>query len=155
PLHISTKVTTKGIRARLYSAGSARPRAITTHVRQNITDPANSRFVLASHLLAEPRLQPYIHDVTLKIRHCGKVYEFLVFFKRHKRLPLNLSVQNLGGRDVQGDILLVACGKRVSVRNLCSGLEDRAADKAIRRLTEALDPIGSRRRFPARISFCP
>ncbi|KAH7873336.1 uncharacterized protein C8R40DRAFT_1001392, partial [Lentinula edodes] len=94
------------IRARLYPAGSVRPRAITTHVRQNMTDPANSRFVLASHLLSEPRLQPYIHDISLKIRHCGKVFNFLVFFKRHKRLPLNLSVQNLGGRAVHGDILL-------------------------------------------------
>ncbi|KAJ3808658.1 hypothetical protein F5876DRAFT_45554, partial [Lentinula aff. lateritia] len=123
---------TKGIHVQLYSTGLARPRAITTHVQQNTTDPANSCFVLASHLLAEPRLQPYIHNITLKICHCGKVYEFLVFFKRHKKLPLNLSVQDLGGRDVQGDILLVACGKRVSVWNLCSGLEDKAANKAIK-----------------------
>lgn len=34
---------------------------------------------------------------------------------------------------MEGDVLLVACGSKVSVRNLRSGLEDRAADRAMKR----------------------
>ncbi|KAJ3805514.1 hypothetical protein F5876DRAFT_69730 [Lentinula aff. lateritia] len=146
-------VTIKGIRARIYSASSATPRAITAHVRQNARQPANTRFVLASSLLSGPRRQSYVHDITLKIRYRGIVFKFLVFFKRHKMLPLNLSIHNLGGRDMKGDFLLVACGTKVSIRNLRSGLEVRAADEAVIRLTEAMDPIASRRTFPSAISF--
>ncbi|KAJ3797288.1 hypothetical protein GGU11DRAFT_683979 [Lentinula aff. detonsa] len=147
------QVSIKGIRARLYSTHSSVPRAITVHVQQDSRQPANSRFVLASHHLSNPQLQSHVHDIVLTVRYRGVVFNFLVFFKRHKFLPLNRSIQNLGGREVHGDVLLVACGIRVSVRNLRSGLEDRAADRAIRLLTEALDPMGTRHSFPETISF--
>ncbi|KAJ3897941.1 hypothetical protein F5879DRAFT_813304, partial [Lentinula edodes] len=133
----------KGIRARIYSASSATPRAITAHVRQNARQPANTRFVLASSLLSGPRRQSYMHDITLKIQYRGIVFKFLVFFKRHKMLPLNLSIHNLGGRDMKGDFLLVACGTKVSIRNLHSGLEVRAADEAVIRYVNSRWPASS------------
>lgn len=34
---------------------------------------------------------------------------------------------------MEGDVLLVACGKKVTVRNMRSGIEDRVADLAIQR----------------------
>lgn len=34
---------------------------------------------------------------------------------------------------MEGDVLLVACGKNVTVRNMRSGIEDRVADLAIQR----------------------
>ncbi|KAJ3805452.1 hypothetical protein F5876DRAFT_69781 [Lentinula aff. lateritia] len=150
---ISDKHTiVKGIRARMYRAHSASPKVVTAHFRENARQPTRDRFDFAGDLLSNPRLQPYIHDVALSIRYGGKSFKFLVFFKRHKLLPPNQSVQNLGGGLVDGDVLLVACGKRVSIRNLRSGLEDRAADKAVRRFSQILDPR-IRSRLPSAISF--
>ncbi|KAJ3806106.1 hypothetical protein EV368DRAFT_48836, partial [Lentinula lateritia] len=143
----------KGIRARLYPAHSISPKAITAHFKEDTQQPNINRFVFAGDLLSKPRLQPYIHDVILTIRYCGKSFKFLVFFKKHKLLPPNETVRNLQGECMNGDVLVVACGKRVSIRNLRSGLEDRAADRAIKRLTQALHPIDTRRRFPSAISF--
>ncbi|KAJ3766487.1 hypothetical protein FB446DRAFT_653722, partial [Lentinula raphanica] len=124
---------TKTIRARLYSTNLNLPKAVTARVRHNTRRPANDRFVYASHLLSGQRTQPYVHDAVVKIRYEGRIFTFLVFFKRHKLLPVNVSIQNIGGRIMRGDVLLVACGTKVSVRNLRSGLEDRAADRAIQR----------------------
>ncbi|KAJ3754123.1 hypothetical protein EV360DRAFT_52215, partial [Lentinula raphanica] len=124
---------TKTIRARLYSTKLNLPNAVIARVRHNTRQPANDRFVYASNLLSGQRLQPYIHDVVIRIRYGGRIFTFLVFFKRHKRLPVNLSIQNICGRTMRGDVLLVAYGTKVSVRNLRSGLEDRAADIAIQR----------------------
>ncbi|KAH7871144.1 hypothetical protein F5051DRAFT_447626 [Lentinula edodes] len=143
----------KGIRARLYPANSVSPKAIKAQFREDARQPSIDRFVFAGDLLSEPRIQPYIHDIALTVRYCGKSFTFLVFFKRHKLLPPNQSIQNLQGGHMRGDVLVVACGKRVPIRNLRSGLEDRAADRAIKRLTEALNPIETRRRFPSTISF--
>ncbi|KAJ3915357.1 hypothetical protein F5877DRAFT_81915 [Lentinula edodes] len=143
----------KGIRARLYPAHAVSPKAVTAHFREDARQPNINRFVFAKDLLSEPRLQPYVHDVVLTIRFRGKSFRFLVFFKRHKLLPPNRTIQSLQGGHMNGDVLVVACGKRAPIRNLRSGLEDRAADRAIRRLTEALHPIDTRRRFPSTISF--
>lgn len=69
---------------------------------------------------------------------------------------------------MEGDVLLVACGTKVSVRNLRSGMETRAADIAIKRhvsysfnydtldlmscrLSDVL-VIRERRRFPSAIT---
>ncbi|KAJ3847691.1 hypothetical protein EV368DRAFT_68897 [Lentinula lateritia] len=155
--HVATCIpdrhtTVKSIRARLYSTHSPSPKPVTARYRENRGRPKD-RFVFAADILSNPRRQPYIHDITLSIHYRGTLYKFLVFFKKHKMLPPNQSIQNLGGRHIDGDVLLVACGKRVSIRNLRSGLEDRVADIAIRRLSESLDPIRIRRRFPASISF--
>ncbi|KAF9065528.1 hypothetical protein BDP27DRAFT_1180507, partial [Rhodocollybia butyracea] len=91
------------------------------------------RFVLASDLLSNHQLQPYIHDLMLTIYYEGVLHKFKVFFKRHKYLAVNQSIQHLGGGRMEGNVLLVACGAKVSVRNLRSGMEDQAADRAMKR----------------------
>ncbi|KAJ3715648.1 hypothetical protein C8R42DRAFT_645553 [Lentinula raphanica] len=156
--HIASSVSerhtiTKSIRARLYSANLTQPKAVTARVRHNTRRPAKDRFVYASLLLSGQRTQPYLHDTVVTIQYGGRVFTFLVFFKRHKRLPVNVPIQNIGGKVMRGDVLLVACGTKVSIRNLQSGLEDKAADRAVKRLSEQLDPIANRRYFRSKYSF--
>ncbi|KAE9384559.1 hypothetical protein BT96DRAFT_1007957 [Gymnopus androsaceus JB14] len=126
------KTTVKGIKARFYPADSALPRTESAYYRANLPR-ISDRFVLASDLLSNPQLQSYIHDMTVTIRYRRILYKFRVFFKRHKYLPINRSIQSLGGGRMEGDVLLVACGAKVSVRNLKSGLETRVADRAMKR----------------------
>ena len=40
---------------------------------------------------------------------------------------------------MDGDILLVACGKKVNIRNLRNGTETKAADEAVRRYSSLAD----------------
>ncbi|KAJ3928020.1 MAG: hypothetical protein NXY57DRAFT_902848, partial [Lentinula lateritia] len=143
----------KRLRARLYPANSVHPKAVVAHFRENPGQPTKDRFIFAGNLLSGPRLQPYIHDIVLTIRYRGTLFKFLVFFKRHKLLPPNRCIQNLQGGHIDGDLLLVSCGKKVPIRNLRNRLEVRAADRAIKRLAEALDPIRTRHQFPSTLSF--
>ncbi|KAJ3765864.1 hypothetical protein FB446DRAFT_794636 [Lentinula raphanica] len=156
--HIASSVSerhtiTKKIRARLYPANLTVPKAVMARVRHNTQRPADDRFVYASPLLSGQRIQPYIHDTVVKIRYGERNFTFLVFFKRHRRLPVNTTIQNIGGKAIHGDVLLVACGTNVSIRNLQSGIEDRAADRAVKRLTEKLNPIVNRRHFRPMYTF--
>lgn len=124
----------KPFRARLYPVHGASPKAVFAHYRENLPRPAcGTRFVLASDLMSNPQTQPYTHDLVLTTRYQRTVYKFRVFFKRHKLLPVNQSIQSMGGGRIEGDLLVVACGRKVSVRNLRSGKEDRAADRAVKR----------------------
>ncbi|KAJ3752069.1 hypothetical protein FB446DRAFT_605450, partial [Lentinula raphanica] len=121
----------KGIYARLYPAQGHYPRPVLARYRENHPARGN-RFVLASDTLAGPNIQSYIHDTILNIHHRRRLYRFRVFFKRHVRLPVNQSIQRLSGIRMEGDVLLVACGRQVTVRNLRSA-EGRIADKAMRK----------------------
>lgn len=89
--------------------------------------------MLASEILSGSKLQSYIHDILVTITYRGRLYKFQVFFKRHQYLPNNQTIHNLCGGVMEGDVLLVACGKKVTVRNMRSGIEDRVADLAIQR----------------------
>jgi hypothetical protein len=88
---------------------------------------------LASGLLSDPRKQPYIHDIAVSIFYRRKEYKFLIFFKRHKLLPINQSIRQLANVDFEGDLVVVAMGNKVGVRNLRGGDEGRAATHAVQR----------------------
>ncbi|KAJ3852051.1 hypothetical protein EV368DRAFT_41834, partial [Lentinula lateritia] len=137
----------------LYPTNSVHPKAIIAHFRENPGQPTKDCFIFAGDLLSGPRLQPYIHDIVVTVRHRGTSFKYLVFFKRHKLLPPNQCIQNLQGGHIDGDLLLVSCGKKVPIRNLRNRLEVQAADRAIKRLAEALDPIRTGRQFPSTLSF--
>lgn len=158
----------KPIRARLYPAHGASPKTVFAHYQANLPRPSGGRFVLASDLMSDHQMQPYIHDLVLTINCRRTVYKFRVFFKRHKLLPPNQSIHTMGGGRMEGDVLLVACGRKVSVRNLRSGIEDRVADRAVKRhvfrlrtswfiwlsairLSDIL-AIRNRRRFPSAVT---
>ncbi|KAJ3866967.1 hypothetical protein EV359DRAFT_35492, partial [Lentinula novae-zelandiae] len=143
----------KHLRAQLYPANSVHPKAIVARFRENPEQPTKDCFIFAGNLLLGPRFQPYIHDIALTIHYRGKFFKFLVFFKRHKLLPPDQCIQNLQGGHIDGNLLLVSCGKKVLIRNLRNRLEVRAADRAIKRLAEALNPIRTWRQFPSTLSF--
>ena len=88
---------------------------------------------MAADELREPQLQPYVHDIVVSVTYRRKVYKFRAFFKRHTRLPINQAIQNLAGVNLEGDVLVVACGKKVEVRNLRGRDERRALDIAMHR----------------------
>ncbi|THU83948.1 hypothetical protein K435DRAFT_688532, partial [Dendrothele bispora CBS 962.96] len=119
------------VRGRLYPADSYNARGVPVWYHEN--QAKTERHVLAWHQLNDPRLQPYVHDIIVTTVYRRKSYKFRVFLKRHKNLPLSLSIRQLADVDVGGDIMLVACGKKVDIRNMCGRAETRAADQAVRR----------------------
>lgn len=70
-------------------------------------------------MLDEPILQPYIHDVAIKLCEGRSSHTFRIFFKRHRYLPINRSVS----REWRGDLAVVRVGKKNpdSIVNLRSG----------------------------------
>lgn len=83
--------------------------------------------------LSDPKRQPYVHDSIVSVRYRRKSYTFRIFYKRHKLLPINQGLSQLAGVEMEGDVLVVMCGKRVGVRNICNALEMRAAEHAVQR----------------------
>ncbi|THV00403.1 hypothetical protein K435DRAFT_854751 [Dendrothele bispora CBS 962.96] len=138
----------KRIRARLYPADRQVPLSVSSYYRGDPTQ----RYVLALDTLSGAKTQPYVHDVVVSVTYRRKAYKFRVFFKRHKLLPINQAVRQLAGIDVEGDVLVVAVGKKVNIRNLRGREENRAADLALRRLMQRLTPLRTRPTFPAKMT---
>ncbi|KAJ3779030.1 hypothetical protein FB446DRAFT_630835, partial [Lentinula raphanica] len=148
----------KGIRARLYPAQGPSPQSTVAYYKENRPRygrrrPFQNRFVFASDLLSDARLQPFVHDVVVSVQFGGQTRKFRVFFKRHVRLPLNQTLQNIGVHGFEGDVLVVAFGKQAPARNLRGWMENRAADEAIKKLATKIGPVRNRSHFPRAVSF--
>ncbi|KAJ3847059.1 hypothetical protein EV368DRAFT_51853, partial [Lentinula lateritia] len=143
----------RSVRARIYRANDSNSAPIRVFYHEDSFRLERGRFVLASTELPHPQTQPYIHDSIVKVVHRGKQYKFRVFYKRHKLLPTNQAILQLAGAPMDGDVLVVACGTKVGIRNFGSRLEIRAADKAVKRFAQHIAPFRTRRTFPASVSL--
>jgi hypothetical protein len=62
-------------------------------------------------MLADNRIQPYIHDGVVTVVYRNKSSRFHIFVKNHRRLRLNLIVEQWNiGRSWKGDILVMRKG---------------------------------------------
>lgn len=78
------------IRARLYSSTKRGPIQVAVPTRCNFpAREAGPRFPYAESVLADSKIQPYVHDCMVIIREGKWTYRFRVFFKRHCRLRKN------------------------------------------------------------------
>ncbi|KAJ3736234.1 hypothetical protein DFJ43DRAFT_990276, partial [Lentinula guzmanii] len=139
----------RAVRARVFRANEITSRWVQVHYAEAPRSPQHNRYVMASTNLMGARLQPYIHDCVVKIGHRRRQFTFRIFYKRHKFLPVNQAIQALAGVAIEGDVLIVACGKKVAVRNMQNRLEARAAEQAVKRFAQGLGPFRTRRSFPA------
>ncbi len=118
------------MRARIYRADDLEAQPIQVFYREDPRRPHRGRYILAADELSHPKTQSYVHDSIVTIQYRRKTHTFRVFYKRHKLLPINRALQGL---EMEGDILVVACGKKVGVRNMRGKVEERAAEQAVRR----------------------
>lgn len=118
--------------ARLYPANAPKPSYINVAAHTDPRRPELKRFVVVDGQLTGHRIQAYTHDVESTIRRNGKTYTFRIFFKRHRKLPVNRSLGALREAGVRGDILVVACGPRVGVRGM-GGKEGKVADYLVKK----------------------
>ncbi|KAF9064072.1 hypothetical protein BDP27DRAFT_1230994, partial [Rhodocollybia butyracea] len=139
----------RSVRGRIYRANGQTAETIQVYYREDTLYPERGRYVLAADELMGTKQQPYVHDSVITIEHRRKKYTFRIFYKHHKLLPINQPIQALGGVAMEGDVLVVACGKKVAVRNFQNSREIRAAENAVRRFVQRLSPFRDRRSFPA------
>lgn len=73
-------------------------------------------------VLSGAEVQPYIHDINVKVQHESRIHLFTVFCKNHCALPVNPAVRNIRD-DWKGDILVMRRGQKTPYRyvNLQSG----------------------------------
>jgi hypothetical protein len=64
------------------------------------------RYPFVENVMAHAKLQPYVHDIRIAVREGDKYHHFVVFFKRHHRLPVNLAVPGLTFQ-LRGDIVVL------------------------------------------------
>jgi hypothetical protein len=58
-------------------------------------------------------MQSYIHDCLIRVHEGKHVYNFRVFFKRHRRLHINQSIRRLSDdHTFRGDALVMRAGAR-------------------------------------------
>lgn len=111
--------------------GRNRPHPKYITARSDPRRPELKRYILVEGELTGQRTQPYTHCVEVTIRNNGKIYHFIVFFKRHVSLPVNTSTRELAEAGIRGDVLVVACGPRVGARGI-GRRETAVADKVVR-----------------------
>jgi hypothetical protein len=116
---ISNSKENISLRCRVYSTVSPIPRNFTVPTRCSLEDPKGIRYPCVEGLLDHAKVQPYVHDVYVRVKH-GRVATttFRVFFKRHAYLPDN---HFLG---MQGDVALM----KVAARHLTSVVNMRGSD---------------------------
>ncbi|KAJ6476782.1 hypothetical protein C8R47DRAFT_1075638 [Mycena vitilis] len=108
------------LRARLYSTTTASPPFASVLTRTS-ANPYLPRFPCVEGVMDPSGVQPHVHDVTVRLRHGRAVSRFRIFFKRHRKLPFNATL------DLQGDVVVM----RVAVANAQSVVNLRAADRAL------------------------
>ncbi len=86
------------------------------------------RFPLAEGHFADAIVQPYIHNCSVIVLEKSQVHNFMVFFKNHRRLPINRSLRALQCEDaLRGDVLVM----RSASRNLASVVNMRGRDSVL------------------------
>lgn len=123
----------RSVRARIYRANQLLGQPTQVFYREDPRHLQSGRYLLVADQLSDARMQPYVHDSIVTTNHRGKRYVFRIFYKRHKLLPMNQALQQLAGVQMEGDVLVVAVGKKVSIRNIHSSLEMRAAERAVQK----------------------
>jgi hypothetical protein len=74
--------------------------------------PVTYRYPYIESLLQDAALQPYVHDCLVQLRNGNRVHHFIVFFKRHCRLGVNLSLPFLlsDSAGFRGDAVVMRVG---------------------------------------------
>ncbi|KAE9382938.1 hypothetical protein BT96DRAFT_1009845 [Gymnopus androsaceus JB14] len=152
PLLPSRTMVARSVRARIYRTCQPSGEPTQVFYREDPHQPQRGRYLLAADQLSDPRMQPYVHDSIVTIFYRGKKYVFRVFYKRHKFLPINQALQNLAGVLMEGDVLVVAMGSKVGIRNIRDNLEMRVAERAVQKFAQKLAPFRNRRTFPSSIT---
>ncbi|THH19567.1 hypothetical protein EUX98_g8746 [Antrodiella citrinella] len=120
------------INGRLYAAEQPRPRNVGVPTRCT----PSLRYPCPESVLDGSRLQPYVHDCTARVKDGRHVYDFVVFFKNHRYLPLSTSLRSLTNAAVRGDIVIMRLGTHGRVVNLRQR-DSALADFVITRFLEA------------------
>ncbi|KAG6864183.1 hypothetical protein C0991_011758 [Blastosporella zonata] len=105
------------LKSRLYAARACSPRNTPIHVRWGEA-PYDARYPSVEGVLDDILLQSHVHDFFLSTTIKCRRSLFRVFFKRHKHLPYNASL------DIQGDLVVM----RVASRNRDSFVNLRSTD---------------------------
>ena len=76
------------------------------------------RFPFAESVLADGKIQPFVHDCIVTVYEGRQIHRFRVFFKRHQKLPANRCLPD--GISVRGDIVAMRVGAldQLSVVNM-------------------------------------
>ncbi|KAJ3744548.1 hypothetical protein EV360DRAFT_90165 [Lentinula raphanica] len=153
PCPRSKTVIKKSIRALMFPADGLTSEKISVFYREDPVRLKGQRYVDADEELTGDTIDSKVHDLIVSITHRRKKYKFRVFFRRHDDLPVNQSILNWANEDMEGDVLVVACGKVVDVRNMRGRLEEKVAKIAVRRLAHRLAPtLRTADDFPPSIS---
>jgi hypothetical protein len=107
------------IRSRLYSSLRIKPALVQVPTR--CIRPARQggpRFPFAESVLFDGKIQPHVHDCIVQVCEEGQIHYFRVFFRRHRRLPVNRSLSR--ATPFRGDIVIMRVGAldKLSVINM-------------------------------------
>ncbi|KAJ3970629.1 hypothetical protein EV361DRAFT_848294 [Lentinula raphanica] len=148
-----SQTVSRSVRARIYRTNSLHSEATQVFYREDPRHPEKGRSVVADAELADHKTQPYVHDCVVTTIYQEKRYKFRIFFKHHVWLPINQAILQLAEVEMEGDCLVVACGTKVGVRNLCGNLEIEAAEQAVRRFAQHVAPFRPRHSFPSQLNL--
>lgn len=123
----------RSVRAQHYKTNEQHPVPAQVLYCEDHRQPEKGRYLLAADQLSDAKRQPYVHDCTVTTTFRRRRYAFRIFYKRHKHLPLNQAVHTVANVAMEGDVIVVAYGKRVGLRNMRSRLEMRAAQDAVQK----------------------
>ncbi|KAF7365943.1 hypothetical protein MVEN_00469700 [Mycena venus] len=107
------------LQARIFPAALTSSSPVSLHTRCLTHHPQCDRTPSVETVMDHQKLQPFIHDFVLVVKHGSTHSHFRVFLKHHKRLPQNRAL------GIQGDLLVL----RVAAKNPDSVVNIRSSDR--------------------------
>lgn len=69
------------------------------------------RYPLVEGVLDDMSIQPYVHNCSVSVLHKNRWSRYIVFFKVHRRLPVNRAVSLVARtRSIRGDVVVMRIG---------------------------------------------
>ncbi|KAI0641416.1 hypothetical protein C8Q79DRAFT_919327 [Trametes meyenii] len=124
-----TRTTYKHLASRFYGANEPKSRPLTLITRCD----GDLRYPLVESVLGDMTIQPYVHNCSVTVLHRGRESSYTVFYRLHRRLPINRSVALLThNHSVRRDIVVMRtdrAGRVTSMRHGDAVVADRIVER--------------------------
>ncbi|KAL1941690.1 hypothetical protein VTO73DRAFT_7129 [Trametes versicolor] len=134
------RTTYQPILSRFYGAEQQKSRPLSLMTRCD----GHHRYPLVEGVMGDMSIQSYVHNCAVSVHHRKCWSRYIVFFKLHRRLPVNRAVSLVArSHSIRGDVAVMRVGFDGRVVNMCHG-DAVVADQIVTKLAETMASVRNR-----------
>ncbi|OCH84648.1 hypothetical protein OBBRIDRAFT_741238 [Obba rivulosa] len=128
--------TYRQVTSRFYGAEEPKSKPLTLLARCD----GDCHYPLIESVLDDMRIQPYVHNSFIRVLHNNQIYTYLVFYRIHRRLPINRTVSLVAHScSVRGNVVVIRTDRDGRVIGMRHG-DAVVFDEIVNGLADRMDP---------------